>query len=112
MLKNAMREGAQDERPFISVMILYYNYSHLLKRALDACAAQTFRDFEIVMINNGSTDITEDVYKGFCKTHQDISTLYVDESTFYITANIKVGLRKGEDISGRKKDRLVKVGLD
>lgn len=63
--------------PFVSVMILCYNYGHLLKKALDACAAQTFRDFEIVMINNGSTDDTEEVYRQFCRENPEIRTSYV-----------------------------------
>ncbi len=63
--------------PFVSVMILCYNYGHLLKKALDACAAQTFRDFEIVMINNGSTDNTEEVYRQFCRENPEIRTSYV-----------------------------------
>lgn len=66
-----------DNIPYISVMILCYNYGHLLKKALDACAAQTFRDFEIVMINNGSTDNTEEVYREFCRENPGIRTTYV-----------------------------------
>lgn len=65
-----------DNTPYISVMILCYNYGHLLKKALDACAAQTFRDFEIVMINNGSTDNTEEVYREFCRENPEIRTTY------------------------------------
>ena len=47
--------------PFVSVMVLSYNYGHLLGKALEACAAQTFRDLEVVMIDNGSTDSTKQV---------------------------------------------------
>lgn len=65
------------EQPFISVMILCYNYSELLKKALTACAQQTFSDFEIVMINNGSTDDTESVFFNFCKNNPNIRTQYI-----------------------------------
>lgn len=63
--------------PFISVMILCYNYGHMLPKALQACAAQSYRDFEIVMINNGSTDCTEAVYRAFCTEHPELSVTYV-----------------------------------
>lgn len=63
--------------PLISVMVLCYNYGHLLGRALEACSAQTFRNFEIVMINNGSTDNTEEIYRQFCRKNPDIRTTYV-----------------------------------
>ena len=63
--------------PMVSVLVLCYNYGHLLGKALEACAAQTFRDFEIVMINNGSTDDTEQVYQDFCRRHPEVQTTYV-----------------------------------
>lgn len=66
-----------EKKPLISVMILCYNYGHMLGKALEACAAQTFRDFEVVMINNGSTDDTEAVYRRFCAAHPEIPTTYV-----------------------------------
>ena len=69
---------AEQKKPFVSVMILCYNYGHLLGKALEACAAQTFRDFEVVMINNGSTDDTEAVFRQFCKAHPDVRTVYVN----------------------------------
>lgn len=60
--------------PFISVMVLSYNYGHLLKRALDAIACQSFRDFELIFINNGSTDNSQDVYEAFVAEHPELNT--------------------------------------
>ena len=65
------------EQVSVSVILLCYNYGHLLPRALNACAAQTFRDFEIVMVNNGSSDNTEQVYQDFCRRNPDVRTTYV-----------------------------------
>ena len=58
-------------------MVLNYSYGDLLVRALEACAAQTFRDFEVVMINNGAIDNTEEVYNSFCEKYPEIRTTYV-----------------------------------
>jgi glycosyltransferase involved in cell wall biosynthesis len=58
--------------PFISVIIVSYNYADFLPRALNACANQTFRDFEIVIVNNGSTDNTQDIIDKFCTEHPDM----------------------------------------
>lgn len=73
-------EGTADGNasgPFVSVMILCYNYGYMLGKALEACASQTFRDFEVVMINNGSTDDTEAVWRSFCEKHPEIKSQYV-----------------------------------
>ncbi|MBI1745447.1 MAG: glycosyltransferase family 2 protein [Acidobacteria bacterium] len=42
--------------PLVSVIILNWNGKKLLAACLDALAAQTFRDFEVVLLDNGSRD--------------------------------------------------------
>ncbi len=44
--------------PAIGVLIPTYNRSHDLVRTLDHLGAQTYKDFEVVIINDGSTDDT------------------------------------------------------
>lgn len=45
--------------PRITVLIPAYNRERLLLRALDSIAAQSFRDFGIVVVDDGSTDATQ-----------------------------------------------------
>ncbi|MFT5645523.1 MAG: glycosyltransferase involved in cell wall biosynthesis [Aureispira sp.] len=48
---------------FVSVIIPTYNRSHLILSILDALELQTFKDFEVVISNDGSTDDTVQVIK-------------------------------------------------
>ena len=45
--------------PKISIVTYTYNRVHLLPRVIESVLAQTFRDFEYIIINNGSTDDTQ-----------------------------------------------------
>ena len=47
--------------PAVSVIVPTYNRQALLPRALDSVVAQTVDDWEIVLVDDGSTDGTEDV---------------------------------------------------
>ena len=47
--------------PTVSVIIPTYDRETLLPRALDSVVAQTFDDWEIVLVDDGSTDNTKAV---------------------------------------------------
>jgi teichuronic acid biosynthesis glycosyltransferase TuaG len=51
--------------PAVSVIIPAYNAEPFLARAIRSVEAQSFRDFEIVLIDDGSTDGTADIARGF-----------------------------------------------
>ena len=52
--------------PTISVIMPVYNTAAYLPRALEAIARQTFRDFEVLCVDNGSTDDSLAVLRAFC----------------------------------------------
>ena len=44
------------EAPLVSVTVLNWNGRHMLEACLAALRAQTFRDFEVIVVDNSSTD--------------------------------------------------------
>ncbi|PYS49191.1 MAG: family 2 glycosyl transferase [Acidobacteria bacterium] len=53
------------DTPLVSVIIPTYNYAHFLSEAIQSVCDQTFRDFEIIVVDGGSTDNTREVVDRF-----------------------------------------------
>jgi len=51
--------------PIISVVIPTYNRAYCLRDAIDSVLTQSFRDFEIIVVDDGSTDGTNEVVKQY-----------------------------------------------
>jgi glycosyltransferase involved in cell wall biosynthesis len=51
--------------PKVSVIIPCHNYGHYLARAVDSVLAQTLRDFELIVVDDGSSDNTKQVAQGY-----------------------------------------------
>ncbi len=51
--------------PVVSVIIPTYNRSHLVQRAVKSVLAQTYDDFELIVVNDASTDKTKEVIRNF-----------------------------------------------
>lgn len=79
--------------PFISVIIVTYNRDYLIKRAVDSVLSQTFQNFEIIIVDDGSVDGTEQIIKNY-KDHRIISRKHVQNQGN--RAAIKTGLKEAK----------------
>jgi glycosyltransferase involved in cell wall biosynthesis len=51
--------------PFFSIIIPTYNRAHLIGNTIQSVLSQSYPHFEIIVVDDGSTDNTEDVIASF-----------------------------------------------
>src|SRR5690242_13806787 len=51
--------------PLISVVIPTFNRARCVANAVDSVLVQTFKDCEVIVVDDGSTDATAEVLKGY-----------------------------------------------
>lgn len=62
--------------PFFSVVITTFNRANLVKNALNTVLNQTEKDYEIIIVDDGSTDDTFDLIKDNIKQYSNIKYIY------------------------------------
>ena len=76
--------------PLISLVMAVYNGDRYLKPTIDSILSQTFADFEFIVVNDGSTDGSQDVVEGY---RDDRIVFINNEENIGQTASLNVGLR-------------------
>ena len=92
--------------PTVSIVIPSYNRAHLIAQTLASVAAQTFTDYEVLVIDDGSKDNTEEVMRPWCE--QDSRIHYVKQANGGVSTARNHGLRlaRGEFIAFLDSDDL------
>jgi len=82
--------------PLISVVIPTYNRAHCLKDAIDSVLAQTYQNFEIIVVDDGSTD---DTMGKLARYKTDIRYLYQKNGGASAARNLGINEANGKWIA-------------
>jgi len=81
--------------PLVSIVIPAYNYARFLGTCIDSVLAQTYRNWELIVIDNGSTDGTADVLEKYSDPRIRKYKIEVNEGPVKAWA-MGYGLSRGE----------------
>ena len=76
-------------QPLISVILPVYNGSLYLKESIDSILNQTYTNFELIIINDGSKDNSEEVIKSY----NDDRIKYLSQENRGLAATLNIGIK-------------------
>lgn len=89
--------------PLISIIIPVYNGENYIKEAIDSALNQTYKNIEIIVVNDGSTDKTEEI----AKSYKDKICYFSKENGGVASAlNLAINNANGEYISWLSHDDI------
>jgi len=88
----------------VSICVPTYNRKKYLKETIDSILAQTYKDYEIIVVDDGSTDGTEDILKGL---NVPVRYYWQENSGDAAARNKLIELAQGQYISFIDSDDLL-----
>ncbi len=92
--------------PKFSVQVCCYNSEKYLEDTIKSILNQTYKNWELIIINDGSTDKTEEIVKKFISEGNPIAYYYQERKGFAAARNKAIELSKGEWIAILDHDDL------
>lgn len=93
--------------PFVSVIVPCYNQALYLSETLDSILKQTFPDWECIIVNDGSTDKSEEIARGYCLKDQRFQYHYKNNGGIASSRNFGIKQSKGQFILPLDGDDLI-----
>jgi glycosyltransferase involved in cell wall biosynthesis len=94
------------ENPTVSIILSVYNASPFLDKALQSLIDQTYKQFEIIVINDGSSDNSESIIRKFLE--EDDRIVLVNQENIGLTKSLNKGIQlaRGKYIARQDADDI------
>ncbi len=94
--------------PIFSLIIPIYNVSQYVRECIDSILNQSFQDFEIILVNDGSTDDSGEICQFYSENHENIKLFSQINKGTASARNVGIQNSKGKFIWFVDSDDLIK----
>jgi len=88
--------SAAVDEPLVSVEMITYNTEKFIVRAIDSVLAQTYKNFELLIVDDGSTDRTKEIIDSYSDSR--IRYIYKSHKNRWSGTNVAIAQAKGQYI--------------
>jgi glycosyltransferase involved in cell wall biosynthesis len=93
--------------PLVSIIVPSYNHAIYLPETLNSVSAQTYTNWECIIVNDGSSDNTEEVARQYCEKDERFKYIYQKNAGPAAARNAGIKKSKGKLILPLDADDLI-----
>lgn len=94
------------KNPLISVIMTVYNADKYLRSAIDSVLRQTYENFELIIVNDGSTDQSQKIIDHYAKIDSRIIAVHQKNMGVVAASNTAANLAHGKFLSKADADDI------
>jgi len=99
--------GAADSKPLISVIVPVYNTEKFLHTCLDSILAQTYKNLEIILVNDGSSDMCPMICDEYADKDSRVTVIHKKNGGLSSARNAGLDSCSGEYITFVDSDDII-----
>lgn len=92
--------------PRVTVLMTVFNDERFVGQAIQSILCQTYEDFELIIVNDGSTDATSEIVAGYAASDDRVRVLTQSNSGTTAAANLGLGHARGIYVARLDSDDL------
>lgn len=91
-----MPKSKSKKAPFVSVVVALYNADRFLNQCVDSILNQTYRDFELILVDDGSSDDSPQICDGYAKIDKRVKVIHQKNGGQTVARQNGLKIAKGE----------------
>lgn len=98
----------KDDMPLVSVIIPVYNVRRYLSKCIESVREQTYKNIEIIIVDDGSTDGSGEICEEYAKQDERVLILHKENGGLSSARNVALDIFHGEYVTFIDSDDYVK----
>lgn len=101
-----LEDRKKEENDLISIVLPVYNQDHYLPAAIEGVLNQTYRNIELIIVNDGSTDNTKEVIEEYRKKDHRIRVIHQENKKLPAALNAGFKIARGQYLTWTSSDNI------
>ncbi len=98
-------------KALVSVVVPAYNAVDFIARGIDTVLAQSFQELELIVVNDGSTDETQEIIDWYKERYPQVKGLYQPNAGQAIARNLGTGQAAGDYLGFMDSDDMIRPDM-